>query len=98
VIGRELDLGRVRPYLDLRVGVGFLHWEIDARSAQVGALTPLTGTQIHLVLGPRLGVAFRITDILRIDAGFSGSPLGVERASFLLGLSVVPPIPPRRGR
>jgi hypothetical protein len=96
LFGRELDLGRVRPYLDLRLGVSLVHWEIEARSARLGELPPLVGTRAYLVLTPRLGVVFQLTDVLRLDAGFSGSPLGVERAGFVLGLVFAPKIPPAR--
>jgi len=96
LFGRELDLGRVRPYLDLRLGISLINWEIHARSARIGDLAPLAGTRAYLLLGPRIGVVFQLTDVLRLDAGFSGSPLGVERASFVVGLVFAPKIPPGR--
>jgi len=93
--GWEANLGRVRPYADLRVGLGLLHWEIDPRSARVGALTPLTGTQAYPVVTPRLGVSFWITHQVVIDGAFSSSPVGIERASFLLGVGYAPALPPQ---
>ncbi|MFT3775935.1 MAG: hypothetical protein QM820_62115 [Minicystis sp.] len=85
--GYELDLGRVRPYLDGRLGFGLFNWSIAGRSARLGALPELHGWTWYPIFEPRLGVAFQLFENLALDVGFSGSPLGFARLTTFAGVA-----------
>jgi hypothetical protein len=87
-LGYEFGSGRVRPYIDGRVGFGTMSWRIDVRSARLGALTPLSGDTFYPIFEPRLGVMFQLWKPLSLDIAFSVSPFGFARMTTFAGLGV----------
>lgn len=87
--GRELALGPVHPYLDLRLGVSLLKWNIDAHSNNLGPLTSLGGTLVAPLVAPRVGVSFRLGSHVNLDVAATASPLAFTNVSGVLGLTRV---------
>jgi hypothetical protein len=87
-VGYELGHGRVRPYVDARVGFGVLSWKVDVRSARLGQLEPLSGSSFYPILEPRMGVVFQLFRPVSLDIAFSGSPFGFARMTTFAGLDV----------
>ena len=86
--GRELRFGLVQPYLDLRLGVSFLRWNIDARSSRLGDLASLDGTLVFPLFAPRLGVDFRLGHGINIAIAATAAPFGLARAGAFLGFGI----------
>lgn len=88
--GRSFDLGRFRPYLDLRLGATFVKTSIDVRSARVGEVATLTSALVTPLLAPRLGAQVRLTDRWALEVAGSFSPIGAAQASLFAGISFSP--------
>jgi hypothetical protein len=89
-IGHSFRFGRLRPHLDLRVGLSVLRWEVDPVSTQAGPLSPLGGTLYDPLFAPRLGMTVLFAKCLVLDVAGSASPIGAERLGLTIGFGLRP--------
>lgn len=87
--GRFFQVGFVRPYVDLRAGVGYYTTPVRLTHPVYGFLGETTYVAYRPVFGPRIGVAVPLSDIFFIDLGGEASIFGFVRASGYAGIGLV---------
>jgi hypothetical protein len=78
-VGRMFEIGGVRPYADLRFGVGILQTPIRLEHPVYGFIGSTQYDAVRFLFGPRTGAYIPLAGPLYLDAGVEVGLLGFSR-------------------
>jgi hypothetical protein len=87
-VGRMFELGSVRPYVDLRTGIGVLQTSIRLEHPALGFLGETQYNAVRFMLGPRTGVYIPLGNQFYIDTGVEVGLLGFSRVVGFAGFAM----------
>lgn len=87
-IGHMFEIGSVRPYVDLRGGIGVLQTSIRLQHPALGFVGATQYDAVRFLFGPRAGVYIPLGGPFFIDTGVEVGLLGFSRVLGYAGLAV----------
>lgn len=86
-VGRAFKIGTIRPYVDLRFGLGVLQTSIRLEHPTLGFVGATQYDAARLLFGPRTGVHIPLTSLFYIDTGIEVGLLGFSRIVGFAGIA-----------
>jgi hypothetical protein len=87
-VGRMFEIGSVRPYVDLRAGLGVIQTSVRLDHPTLGFVGESQYNAVRFMLGPRVGALIPLSGPFYIDTGVEVGVLGFSRVVGFAGFAV----------
>lgn len=98
LVGRQLRVGWLYPFADLRASLQLLSSSVELRSRTAGLLGRTSYEAYLFDVGPRVGVWLPFGGVGHVELSTRAGLFGPERFGVDLGVGIALPLSPLRGR